>query len=1080
MRSGFQACSRVFAICALLTLSACDDDDDGVVLPVPPGPNPARQIAVGEPLPGIQLAITQLTGGSQGGTFRAGDVITVRYTAKTADGSFLDVSSLDGGSIYVSGPTFNYQRVIAEQTDLRSASVYEGDGVWVYRFASPIPATYLAPLNDSASFTDDELTGQALLAGTYTIGMQFDATYTDSNLREYVDAGTLAADFLVGGAATAAPRAAVQNANCNNCHLELRAHGGKAKDVRLCVLCHTAGAEDSNAGGATPGTSIEFKVMIHKIHNGAHLPSVLGVSTAASGSRLYPGDPGAVAPRPLEYADDDGAVVDYSEVGFPMMPSAYVAYTYNQTGTTYTGTRGNGPMPRDVGYSGLSLANKLLEDKIRTGVVSCASCHGDPDGSDPLTPPAQGDLAYTQPTRRACGSCHDDIDWTLPYRANNIEMVPQLNDSECVQCHPVSGNTLSTVDAHRHPYTNPNANTGVNVTITGVGGAASGNHQAGEPIQVTFDVKDDAGTDLQVHQTTRFQAIAVGPTSNPQWVLPNADLFDMTLRKMTGFVGNGTASTPVVSSAAVAQTIAVVFTSATAFDLVGSVTAPVIGQTIGAASGAQASVDYAGVQFLLTQGSTAFANHDRFYFEVVPTAPSYSVTIPRNLTFERLGAASGAAQSLPAGNLPIYWGRQTVFERTALVGAATTTGADAVAMQRYLVIDQATFGGVAVGDRVVIGAGATEEYAQVSYIQTTDARTGADLGPNDRFFFNFHLRYDHGSGTPVQEVTLTTKKEGRDYTLATTNATAIDLLAGQFGAGNPIVMSYRSHARFGWYRAPGEPLHAVYTPATGDSDDLGAEVGDWTGLPLVDGTYTVGIWTHKDFTVTPLDQVTTTESETNLATDNTTYRMISPPATLDFLFGAAASIAPRQLIDEASCTRCHGEILAHGNGRRGVATCVLCHASPGMEDAPLYNFNGWYIGQTPGVTMDFRTMLHKIHMGRELTNAADYVVNGIYLGVPYPVDFAHAGFPQMPGGASNCATCHGADSDTWKAPAWRDHPTANAGPVRTWAVVCGSCHDSDPVQAHMAANTSSFGYESCEVCHGAGSGVSVEKVHRAR
>jgi len=92
--------------------------------------------------------------------------------------------------------------------------------------------------------------------------------------------------------------------------------------------------------------------------------------------------------------------------------------------------------------------------------------------------------------------------------------------------------------------------------------------------------------------------------------------------------------------------------------------------------------------------------------------------------------------------------------------------------------------------------------------------------------------------------------------------------------------------------------------------------------------------------------------------------MISPPATFDFLFGAATAVAPRQVVDEASCVRCHGEVLAHGNGRRGLATCLLCHASPGVEDAPLYNFNGWYIGQTPAVTTDFRTMLHKIHMAR--------------------------------------------------------------------------------------------------------------------
>ena len=56
-----------------------------------------------------------------------------------------------------------------------------------------------------------------------------------------------------------------------------------------------------------------------------------------------------------------------------------------------------------------------------------------------MTAPAQGDLHRSQPSRRACGSCHDDIDWTLPYTSNQSTMPPQLNDSACLFCHVPTG-----------------------------------------------------------------------------------------------------------------------------------------------------------------------------------------------------------------------------------------------------------------------------------------------------------------------------------------------------------------------------------------------------------------------------------------------------------------------------------------------------------------------------------------------------------------------------------------------------------------------------------------------------------------
>jgi hypothetical protein len=456
--------------------------------------------------------------------------------------------------------------------------------------------------------------------------------------------------------------------------------------------------------------------------------------------------------------------------------------------------------------------------------------------------------------------------------------------------------------------------------------------------------------------------------------------------------------------------------------------------------------------------------------------------VPRDVAFERLGAATGAAQSLSFGNTPSYWGRQVVYERTALVGSETSLTEASSAFGRYVACDSSALA-LAVGDRVVLDAGtASEEYLTVGRVQTTDDVTGASLGTADRVWFSGALRYDHSLGGDIQECTLSTKREGSAYTMATSGATGIDLVAGQFSAGNPVIASYRTHGRFGFRNAPGGAWQDAYlAAATGDSDDIDATWGDWKGLALVDGTYTVGMWSNRDFTVSPLGIQTATEAYNNIASDNTTYRMMAPPATMGFLYGAATTLEPRTVIaDGESCNRCHGDLAAHGFGRRGYETCMNCHATPGAEDGAKYAFASWYVGPTPGVTMDFRTLLHKAHMGKELANASTYVVNGIFLGAPYPVTYDEVGFPAMNGGTKNCALCHGDGNDAWKAPVDRDHPTAFVAPVREWRAVCGACHDSDDSLAHIEVQTSLAGEESCGVCHGDGADWSVEVVHKVR
>ena len=57
-------------------------------------------------------------------------------------------------------------------------------------------------------------------------------------------------------------------ADCNQCHNPLRAHGTRY-EVRLCKLCHTEAAQ------AAPDEPIDFRLMVHKIHAGVELPSIV-------------------------------------------------------------------------------------------------------------------------------------------------------------------------------------------------------------------------------------------------------------------------------------------------------------------------------------------------------------------------------------------------------------------------------------------------------------------------------------------------------------------------------------------------------------------------------------------------------------------------------------------------------------------------------------------------------------------------------------------------------------------------------------------------------------------------------------
>lgn len=947
------ALAALFFVSAICAVSSCSGSDGSQGPAGPPGSGATNTVLhQGDDLPGVNLTITGVSGGTAtGGRFRVGDRPAVTFTLTKDDASSWDLAEFSFARTLVSGPTFNYQRVIAEKSDVGSAAVLNTDGSYTYTFADPIPATYLAPLNDTASFgaADGELQGEALLDGTYTVGLYVAWSYTVDGEAKRA-AGNATFDFVLGNSGVVDTREVVKQDNCNRCHADLQAHGGLRHNVTLCLLCHTAGAEDRNTpsvAGGTPGVSIDFKVMVHKLHTGEHLPSVLGVGTNPDGSRTY-----AATPTPYEMIGFGDSLIDFSHIAFPAWPNGQV------------------PLPRDQGYTALSAPNKATEDVIREGPANCAVCHGDPDGTGPLTAPTQGLQHRTQPTRAACGSCHDDIAWGLPYTANGQTMPEQANNSNCVLCHEATGNPLAVADAHLHPLNDPTFDGGVVTRITNVTEAGANNGdgrlQPGEKIQISFAIEDDSGAPLVPSTVANLTAIVSGPTSN--------------------------------------------------YNVVLNYVIPVA-----ALSGAQ----------------------------------PYTVNLPAPVFLERVGVSTGALESFTTARAP-HWNvsgaATSVLVRTATAGGSSTLASAASAPQNY--VDVASAAGFARDDYIVLddGTGA-EEYLR---IQTVDG-TRLWFGQTGSTGYPFGVTRSHAAGATVQEVTLTTKTVTTQYTLNATTGAITEVT--EFGAGNVVLCSYSVDF----------VLPTTYPLAINDTPTIGEDSGKWTGKPLVDGTYSVGIWTSRTLTL-------------SLYGETNSYRSASDTALADFLVGASTTLEPYALISSGqNCYSCHQDLAFHGFGRRGFEACVLCHGTSGIEDRPQYVAPN--APATPGNSAGFRTLLHKIHMGEELANASTYEFVGFGSG-SYPNNFGVSGFgeivfPTLPGGARNCTICHGATNVAWHAPAPRNHPTDQGAPVKRWAAVCGACHDSDDAQAHISVQTTAAGAESCGVCHGESGEWSAERVHKA-
>ncbi|MGD0361461.1 MAG: OmcA/MtrC family decaheme c-type cytochrome [Bryobacteraceae bacterium] len=201
------------------------------------------------------------------------------------------------------------------------------------------------------------------------------------------------------------------------------------------------------------GNSLDLKVFAHKLHMGSQLPSVVGYT---SNGKTIPG-------APYEISGYMNSINNFSTVIDPADPRR------------------------------------------------CEVCHSQTTGA------AQAKAFLTEPTRAACGACHDDVNFAT---GANHPGGFQMDDTECANCHIPQGETpfdASILGAHvvptdtaaLYPQNPDTLIAGINLAITGVT-----NTSAGQTPTVAFTLQDDSGNNIPVSQASTLQFTVAGPTTD--------------------------------------------------------------------------------------------------------------------------------------------------------------------------------------------------------------------------------------------------------------------------------------------------------------------------------------------------------------------------------------------------------------------------------------------------------------------------------------------------------------------------------------------------------------------------------------
>ena len=270
--------------------------------------------------------------------------------------------------------------------------------------------------------------------------------------------GEATLDFVPSGAAVTQTRNIVETATCQKCHgPEFAGHGGDRVTVQGCVTCHSPNTYDAQSG-----ESQEMAVMIHKVHAGNELTSVEGPDGQ------YYDNPHTAA----DEAKDNGV---------------YAIWGNSNNRHSWEG----------------AAFPAMLEN--------CEACH---------TQTKAGTLANIDnwknvPSRAACGSCHDNINWATGanHSSNNLAMT---SDDQCAACHPASGQGLGQSITNAHNWTTKDKRniSEFDITVT-TDTPTRGYYIKGEKPVVTIVLKDRV-TGATIDHTTVVQDPTAEGSSAPR------------------------------------------------------------------------------------------------------------------------------------------------------------------------------------------------------------------------------------------------------------------------------------------------------------------------------------------------------------------------------------------------------------------------------------------------------------------------------------------------------------------------------------------------------------------------------------
>ncbi len=137
-------------------------------------------------------------------------------------------------------------------------------------------------------------------------------------------------------------------------------------------------------------------------------------------------------------------------------------------------------------------------------VRNCTTCH---------QKAAQADNWKNAPSRAACGSCHDGINWetgkALYPGVKDHAAGPQKDDKACKTCHAADGQEFdaSVAGAHVIPAKSKQLK-GMAYTLD------SATAKAGEKPVVEFTLKDGAGAALDANKVDFIEVVLAGPTTD--------------------------------------------------------------------------------------------------------------------------------------------------------------------------------------------------------------------------------------------------------------------------------------------------------------------------------------------------------------------------------------------------------------------------------------------------------------------------------------------------------------------------------------------------------------------------------------